>query len=124
MPSIERGFLLGSLVGLLAAVGGFILDFGITLLAGAASLPFLGEGATMCDAMSLGFDLAVSGVVATAVAAMLGWFVARQTNTARPADQQLSVKSAVAGAVVISALLMTLIAAGGTIFFCNDPLAV
>lgn len=124
MPKVERGFLVGSSIGLLAAIGGFIMDFSVALFASAASLPFLGEGATMCDAMDLTFDLVFSGVVATAVGGVLGWFVAKQMNASREVERQLSVKSAVVGAVVTAGLLMTLVVAGGTIFFCNDPLAV
>lgn len=124
MPRIERGFLLGSLIGFVAAIGGFIVDFSFALLAGAASLPSLGEGATMCDAMDVTFDLAFSGVVAIAVGGMLGWFVAKNLNASRDAEQQLSARSAAVGAVVVSTLLMILVTAGGSIFFCNDPLAV
>lgn len=124
MPSVERGLLIGSLIGLVAGIGGFIVDFSFALLAGVISLPLIGAGATMCDAMDVTFDLIVSGIVAIAVAGALGWFVAYSMNASRESHEQLSVKSTVVGAVLTAALLMTLITAGGSIFFCNDPLAV
>lgn len=124
MPRIERGFLLGSLVGPLVGLGALAIDFIPGLLGSLGILPFLPDEYSLCDVVDLTFNLALSSIVGVIVACVLGGFIAKQINANRPDEAKLSVKAATVGAGITAALLLTLLTTGSSMFICTDPLAV
>lgn len=124
MPSTERGFLLGSIVGPVIGLAALAVDLLPTLLGTLGTLPFLPEVYNTCEALDLTFNLVTSSVVGVIVAAVLGWFIAKQRNASRSQEQQVSVKAAAIGAAITASLLLTLVTTGSSMFICTDPLAV
>lgn len=124
MPRVERGFLLGSLVGPVVGLAALAVDFIPGLIGSLGVLPFLPDEYGFCDVVDLTFNLALSSIVGVIVATVLAGFIAKQRNANKPAEAQLSVKAAAIGAGITAALLLTLITTGSAMFICTDPLAV
>lgn len=124
MPSTERGFLLGSIIGPVIGLAALAVDLVPALLSAVGTVSLLPDDYSFCDALDLTFNLAMSSFVGVAVAAVLAWFVAKQRNANRDQEQQVSVKAAAIGAAITAGLLLTLVTTGSSMFICTDPLAV
>lgn len=124
MPSTERGFLIGSMVGPIAALMAVLLNFLPGLLVDVLTLKFDSSDLGYCELTFLTIELALWSIVALPVATTLAWFVAKQRNAGREGLEQASTRAAAAGGFLSAALVLILLTAGSGAFICTDPLAV
>lgn len=124
MPSTERGFLIGSVIGPIAGLMAVVMNFVPGLLIDLLTLSLDASDISYCESTFLTIELAFWSLIAIPAATMLAWFVAKQRNANREADEQASTRAAAAGGFLGATLVLLLLTAGAGAVVCTDPLAV
>lgn len=124
MPSTERGFLIGSVIGPLAGLLAVVMNFLPGLLIDLLTLSIDASDLSYCESTFLTIELAFWSLIAIPAATMLSWFAAKQRNASRDANAQASTRAAAAGGFLGSTLVLLVLTAGAGAVVCTDPLAV